>query len=209
MPSRRHAATHADTPAAYERASSAWPSIRRDAGEAPWLARFASRLPPGGRVLDLGCGSGEPVGGWLSRAGFAVTGVDAAPGMIAHARAAHPGAAHPGADWRVADMRDLPGLGRFDGVLSWDGSFHLSREEQRIALPRFAARVRPGGAMMLTVGPRDGETTGTVGAETVYHASLSREAYLGLLKPSFARVSHEPFGADPDGRHVLLATGRR
>ena len=28
--------------------------------EARWLARFAASLPSGGRVLDLGCGAGEP-----------------------------------------------------------------------------------------------------------------------------------------------------
>ena len=155
-------------------------------------------------MLDLGCGSGEPVAGWLLRNGFAVTCVDASPGMVSYARAVH-----PGAEWIVADMRELPELGRFDGVLSWEGSFHLSREEQRRALPRFAELVRPGGAMVLTVGPGDGEVTGTVGAETVYHASLSREAYLGLLEPLFARVSHEPFDADLDGRYILLAAGRR
>ena len=137
------------------------------------------------------------------RHGFAVTGVDVAPGMISHARAAH-----PGAEWVVADMRELPEIGRFDGVLSWDGSFHLSREEQRLALPRFAELVRPGGALMLTVGPEDGEVTGTVGEETVYHASLSREAYVELLAPMFARVEHEAFDGDAEGRCILMATGR-
>ena len=155
-------------------------------------------------MLDLGCGSGEPVGGWLLKNGFAVTGVDVAPGMIALARAAH-----PGAEWIVADMRELSELGRFDGILSWDGSFHLSRDEQRRALPQFAALLRPGGTMMLTVGPDDGEVTGTVGEETVYHASLSRDEYAALLEPLFATVSHDPFDSDPDGRHILLATGRR
>ena len=195
---------HADAPSAYQRVSTIWPSLRRDAGETPWLKRFASHLPTSGRVLDLGCGSGEPVAGWLLQNGFAVTGVDVALGMIAHAQAAH-----PKGEWFVADMRDLPDLGRFDGVLSWDGSFHLSREEQKRALPRFAELLRAGGTMMLTVGPDDGEVTGTVGEETVYHSSLSRDEYMSLLEPLFATVLHEPFDADPNGRHILLATGRK
>jgi SAM-dependent methyltransferase len=47
------------------------------AGAAPssWLLRWAHLLPPGGRVLDLACGSGRNLR-WLAAQGFQLTGVD-------------------------------------------------------------------------------------------------------------------------------------
>jgi SAM-dependent methyltransferase len=41
----------------------------------PWLQRFAGLIRPGGRVLDLACGSGRHLR-WLAQQGFEVTGVD-------------------------------------------------------------------------------------------------------------------------------------
>lgn len=49
--------------------------------EARWLARFAACLPSGGRVLDLGCGAGEPIAQWFIAEGFQITGVDFAEAM--------------------------------------------------------------------------------------------------------------------------------
>jgi len=41
----------------------------------PWVTRWARLLPPGGRVLDVACGSGRHVR-WLAARGMVVTGVD-------------------------------------------------------------------------------------------------------------------------------------
>jgi SAM-dependent methyltransferase len=70
--------------------------------------------PPVGaqpRALDLACGTGAGIG-YLSSRGYSVVGVDLAPEMIRIARLRH-----PGADLIVADMRDIPPLGKFDVVI--------------------------------------------------------------------------------------------
>jgi len=41
----------------------------------PWVVRWAHLIAPGGRVLDVACGSGRHLR-WLQSQGFAVTGVD-------------------------------------------------------------------------------------------------------------------------------------
>jgi SAM-dependent methyltransferase len=46
-----------------------------DGAPSPWLLRWAHLIRPGGRVLDVACGSGRHVR-WLAARGFAVTGVD-------------------------------------------------------------------------------------------------------------------------------------
>lgn len=68
--------------------------------ERKWLDRFTSLLPPNPSVLDLGCGSGVPIGRHLVDRGVSLTGVDASPELISIARK------HVReADWIVADMR--------------------------------------------------------------------------------------------------------
>lgn len=47
---------------------------------------LARTLPASGRVLELGCGTGEDAA-WLAKQGYSVTGVDASSAMLAAARA--------------------------------------------------------------------------------------------------------------------------
>jgi cyclopropane fatty-acyl-phospholipid synthase-like methyltransferase len=49
-------------------------------------------LPPGGAVLDLGCGHGAPISQALTEDGFVAFGVDVAPSMVAAFQERLPGA---------------------------------------------------------------------------------------------------------------------
>lgn len=162
----------------YDRQAEAYDRDRSRAFfEARWLTRFGDALPRGGRVLDVGCGAGEPIAAWLIAEGFRLTGVDFSEGMLAIARTRW-----PDGDWRVADMRSLDLESRFDGIIAWNSFFHLTPEEQRATLPKLAAHLSPRGRLMVTVGPQAGEVTGKVGDETVYHASLSPAEYAAILE---------------------------
>lgn len=167
--------------------------------EARWLTRFGDGLPRGGRVLDLGCGAGQPISGWLINEGFRLTGLDFSVRMLDIARERW-----PDGDWREGDMRHLELHDKFDGIIAWNSFFHLTPEEQRTALPRFADHLTNGGRLLVTVGPRAGEVTGTVGGETVYHASLSPAEYATALEACGLRMT--AFVAeDPGcGNHTIL-----
>ncbi|WP_420012867.1 class I SAM-dependent DNA methyltransferase [Tateyamaria sp.] len=100
----------------YERQAAAYDAKRsRALFEARWLARFSACLPTGARVLDLGCGAGEPIARWFIAEGFRVTGVDFAEPMLAIARARW-----PDGDWRHADMKQLDLAETYDGIIAWD-----------------------------------------------------------------------------------------
>ncbi|MEX0582237.1 MAG: class I SAM-dependent methyltransferase [Sneathiella sp.] len=169
--------------------------------EAVWLDRFLELLPENGSVLDLGCGAADPVGIYMMRQGFRVTGVDASNAMLRLARN-HA----PEGDWRLADMRRLNLPERFNGIVGWDSFFHLTRDEQRRVLPSLAAHLLSGGVLMLTVGTGDGEVGGHVGEDEVYHSSLSIDEYKSILASAGVAVIHF-VREDPDChfRTVLMA----
>jgi SAM-dependent methyltransferase len=155
--------------------------------EAAWLDRFTADFPPGAAILDVGCGSGWPLGAELLRRGFVVTGVDGSPGLIAHARETL-----PAGRWIVGDMRALDLPGAFVGVLAWHSLFHLTPDDQRAVLPRLSAFVAPAGRLMFTAGPAHGELVGEWRGEPLYHGSLDPAEYRALLETAGLAVeAHE------------------
>jgi 2-polyprenyl-3-methyl-5-hydroxy-6-metoxy-1,4-benzoquinol methylase len=190
----------------YERHADAWFKRRHPQAtmEAAWLARFTQGLPPGAEVLDLGCGTGQPIAQWLVQQGLAVTGVDSASAMLAHARRLQ-----PAQRWVQADMRTLHLGRRFAAVLAWDSFFHLAPEDQQLMFATFEAHASPGAMLMFTSGPAAGEAIGDFEGEPLFHASLSPEAYRALLDAhGFDEVAFVP--EDPGcGRHTVWLARRR
>jgi SAM-dependent methyltransferase len=173
----------------------------RDLFERPWLNGFLGLMPPGAPVLDIGCGSGEPVARYLIEQGSEVTGVDSSPGLIDICKGRF-----PEQDWIVADMRTLALGRRFDGILAWNSFFHLSPDDQRRMFPIFAAHAAPNAALMFTSGPSHGEVIGTYRDEPLYHASLDGDEYRSLLKKyGFEVVSHAVDDPTCRGHTIWLA----
>lgn len=151
--------------------------------ERNWLDRMVEGLSEGDAVLDVGCGAGDPIAGYLLSRRFAVTGIDASPSMIRMARSRL-----PSADWLVQDMRDIRLEAAFGAVIAWNSFFHLTKDEQRAVLPKLAALLLPGGRLMLTVGPNESEEVGRIGDDHVYHASLSFNEYKAILTANGLQV---------------------
>lgn len=169
--------------------------------ERNWLDKFLSFIPTDGHVLDLGCGSGNPIASYIIGHGYRLTGADASAAMLQLARDRL-----PDGDWRQVDMRALDLPEQFHGILGWDSFFHLTRTEQRSVLPKLAAHLFPSGVLMLTVGPEDGKVTGRVGDDTVYHASLSIDEYTSILMSEGMEViDFVPDDPDCAGHTILLA----
>ncbi|AHH97827.1 hypothetical protein GCM10010174_00680 [Kutzneria viridogrisea] len=100
-----------------------------------WLA---DRLSPGARVLDVGCGSGEPTARELCERGFEVVGVDESGVMLDLARAGV-----PGATFLQRDFRDLgEDLGQFDAVTAFFALLLVSRAEVAQVLADLRSRLR-------------------------------------------------------------------
>ncbi len=151
-------------------------SRNRAVVERGWLEALRALMPPGGRVLDLGCGMGEPVAAWLLAQGFALTGVDGTRALLDRARARL-----PAGEWIEADLRGLDLGRRFDGIVAWDGLFLLAPAAQRALFATFAVHAQPGAPLLFNSGTERGEGATPNYGEPLYHASLSTQDYRDLL----------------------------
>ena len=168
-----------------------------------YLDALLSRLGGQREILDLGCGSAEPIARFFIDAGCRVTGIDAAAAMIALCRERY-----PDGDWREADMCGLDLGHRFDAIIAWDSFFHLSPEEQRAMFPVFARHAAPGALLLFTSGPQAGVAMGEIYSRPLYHASLDAAEYENLLATEGFRVLLHRV-EDPDcGRHTVWLAER-
>jgi SAM-dependent methyltransferase len=133
--------------AAYESLAPFYNSFTHAYRYSEWLGNIEAILLEhglaGSRLLDVACGTGNSFLPMLAR-GYEVTGCDLSPAMVELARAA---AAGTDTEVVVADMRDLPLLGRFDVVTCIDDAFNylLSDDELATAFEGVARNLRPGG----------------------------------------------------------------
>jgi SAM-dependent methyltransferase len=190
----------------YRRHATAWLRQRgRHLMERKWLDRFIAQLPAKPKVLDIGCGPGEPIARYLLDTGCAVTGIDAAPEMIDIAKHHF-----PDATWLVSDMRSLDLNATYDGLLAWDSFFHLTPEDQRRMFPVFRRHAVAGAALMFTSGTSLGEAMGTLEGEPLYHGSLDATEYRRLLDSNgFDVVDHVIEDPECGGHTVWVGRLRR
>lgn len=113
-----------------------------------WLL---GRLAPGGRVLDVGSGTGRPTAETLARAGHHVLGVDVSPVMVELAARQV-----PEAEFRCLDARELPlEEDSLDAVCVYFSLLQLDRAQQSELIGRLARALRPGGSLALATVPLD------------------------------------------------------
>jgi SAM-dependent methyltransferase len=112
-----------------------------------WLAKFVERVPAGARVLELGCGGGNPATRALAER-YEYLGVDLSPVQIERSRAAM-----PGVRFEVGDATSLEQeSATLDGIVSLFMLGHVPRAQQATLLGRIAAWLRPGGWLLATLG---------------------------------------------------------
>ena len=100
--------------------------------EKKWLDIFCSHLKSGDSILDVGCGSGTPIAEYFIQKQYKVTGVDFSPNMLKMTSERF-----PQQEWILQDMREIHLNRQFDGIISWNGFFHLNHKDQYDVFSKF------------------------------------------------------------------------
>jgi len=161
----------------YNEIAHQWADKRGDALISKLVVDFADKVSPGGKILDIGCGTGIPLTKYLCERNFFVTGIDLSERMIAIAQSSM----IKGAEFVCSDFFDFESAEKFDGVLAWDSLWHFHKNKQESIYPVISDVLRPGGYLLFTHGNIEGEHIDTMMGEPFYYSSLSKEQVYGLL----------------------------
>ena len=114
---------------------------------------FSSAFPPGGKILDLGCGAGRDAK-QFSEMGFSVTGIDFSEELLALARQTAPEAV-----FQLQDLEDLSSFApdSFDGVWANASLLHLEKARLPGVLVQINAVLKAGGSFFLSLKQGTGE----------------------------------------------------
>ncbi len=135
-----------------------------------------TRVPRGGRILDLCCGTGQLVGELVQR-GYRVTGVDGSEQMLTFARSIA-----PGAEFIHADVRTVTLPPSHDAaVCLFDSLNHLMHpDELGTAFRNIRAALKAGAPFLCDFNMEPGYQArwrGSFGITEVDHALVNRSSY--------------------------------
>ncbi len=117
-----------------------------------YLNILAARVGKGGKILDIGCGSGED-SKFFADKGITMVGIDFSNKMIEEAKTRF-----PKGKFLVMDMQnmDFPSSS-FDGVVAKHSLLHLRKKDLPTLLTKVNSLLKPGGWFLITLKEGIGE----------------------------------------------------
>ena len=185
-----------------------------------YVGKVLEGLPPGATVLDLGCGTGEPIARYIAQRGYRVVGVDQSEKMLEIAKNIV-----PEAEFIHGDMAEVEFADRFAAAVAWDSVFHVERKDHSAIYRKLANSLEIGGRLLLSVGGSDvdqsaeGGSAGGAdsGAEGFTSEMFGHTFFYSGYAPQVARQKLEAEGFevevweidDPSSRGHIAVIARR
>ena len=184
-----------DTP--YDLIAHRW---NREFREKPFLDRFLDMATPGSHILDLGCGSGEPIARYLLERGFRVTGVDSSQEMLHRARACCPKGI-----FFLDDMMTVQLPETYHGIVAWDSLFHVPKSNHAKLFQAMSQWLEPNSPLLLSAGGSDGEFTAPMFGVDFFYNAHAPDVFLDLLRSTGFELVHSEFDdPSPRGHFVVI-----
>lgn len=158
------------------------------------------RIPDEGKILDLGCGTGEPFDRYIVDQDYKLKGVDLVEKHIYAARE------HvPEGDFFQGDFFDVdPEREKFDAVVSFYAIFHLPREEHGKLFDHINDLLREDGKILVTMagGEMDEHSEEDWAGSDMVWSSYKQEKSLEIIEDSGFEVV-ETYEEKSDDEHHL------
>lgn len=145
------------------------------------LMAFLDMVPPGGRILDLGCGPGNSAAMMQAR-GYVVEASDASPEMVALARDEF------GIKARCESFAALEAVARFDGIWANFSLLHAEKAEFPGHLQRIKTALKPGGHFHIGMKLGNGEDRDSLGRFYAYYSEDELIQHLEALNLAPIRI---------------------
>ncbi len=156
---------------------------RYEAAPSTLGTRFATAFAPGGRILDIGCGSGRDLA-QLARQGFQSYGMDGTPEFVQLAQELHPELKGRVTHGLLPDF-PVPFGGEFDGVLCCAVLMHIDSTELFNAALNIKRCLKVNGRLLISV-PSQRSDTGE--SERDANGRLFKTYHPGYLRLIFERL---------------------
>lgn len=122
---------------------------RYESAPSSLVGRFPSAFVPGGRILDIGCGSGRDLAE-LARQGFQPYGMDGTPELVQLAQDLHPELKGKVVQGLLPNSA-VPFGGNFDGVLCSAVLMHIEPVDLPAVVEFIRDCMKPGGQLLYSV----------------------------------------------------------
>lgn len=192
----------------YDHIAEQWHSNGRDPAYVNRLLSYVDLvlrdLKPGARVLDLGCGTGEPIARYVAQRGFRVVGIDESQKMLEIAKKEV-----PEADFIRDDMVEVQLTGSFAAAIAWDSIFHVERKYHSSIFNKLAKSLEPGGKLLLSVGGSGAESfSSEMFGQTFFYSGHEPEIARRLLEAEGFEIDVWELD-DPTSRGHIAVIARR
>jgi ubiquinone/menaquinone biosynthesis C-methylase UbiE len=190
----------------YDGIAEAYQASRSRFDHSKEMREFADLLPVNAKVLDVGCGAGVPVARFLVDLGFDVVGIDFSENMLRLARKNV-----PEAEFIKKDMTKLGfPADSFDAVIAFYSIIHVPRDRHSSLFDSFHRILKPGGIMLVCMGPDEWEATDEYLGTPMFWSHYSPEKSLKLVKkPGFQIVSDQILVRGGEKHYWILARNRK
>lgn len=155
----------------YDAQAGAYADLTRRDRPDPQLVDFATHLPAGGYVLDLGCGPAM-ASAYLRNAGFKVDPVDASSEMVRLANDTHDIGA------RQATFEEIEAIDAYDGVWANFSLLHARIADFPRHLAALRRALRPSGYFHIGMKLGSGEARDRLGRHYSYYSRQGLNRYL-------------------------------